>query len=253
LTAGTKAPADPLRPVMTRPLLPPPARPLAWMLTAGCAVIVAGLPVLFAHHSGLDWLDRSVDPRIQGMYGARDDLLRWLARPGELIPVAALTVIIAVACLVTGRVNGAVLAAVSVPGAVELTERVLKPFVGRTKLGFLSYPSGHATSTFALAAVLAVLMLHPPGRALTPVLRLIIPAVAVALACVVSTAMIALGFHYFTDTIAGATVGIGTAAATALVLDLPGPRRWLAAADGQLRKPHPHRSHATLPSDRPPA
>ena len=59
-----------------------------------------------------------------------------------------------------------------------------------------------------------------------------IPAAAVVLACVVSTAMIALGFHYFTDTIAGAAVGAGTVVATALVLDLPGPRRWLAAADG---------------------
>ena len=253
MTAATKAQADPLRPVMTRPLLPPPARPLAWVLTACCAVTVAALPVLFAHHSGLNWLDRTVDPRIQGMYGARDDLLRWLARPGELIPVATLIVIIAGICLVTSRVNGAVLAAVAVPGAVELTEHVLKPLAGRTTLGFLSYPSGHATSTFALAAVLAVLMLNPPGRALTPVLRLIIPALAVALACVVSTAMMALGFHYFTDTIAGAAAGIGTTAATALVLDLPGPRRWLAAAGARLRNPRPHRSHASLPSPRPPA
>jgi membrane-associated phospholipid phosphatase len=253
LTAATKAPADPLRPVMTRPLLPPPARPLAWALTACCTVIVAALPVLFAHHTRLNWLDRSVDPRIQGMYGARNDLLRWLAKPGELIPVAALTVIIAGICLVTDRANGAILAAVSVPAAVELTEHVLKPLAGRTKLGFLSYPSGHATSTFALAAVLAVLMLNPPGRTLTPVLRLIIPALAVAIACVVSTAMIALGFHYFTDTIAGAAAGIGTTAATALMLDLPGPRRWLAAAGGRLRKPHPHRTHATLASARPSA
>jgi membrane-associated phospholipid phosphatase len=76
-------------------------------------------------------------------------------------------------------------------------------------------------------------MLNPPGRALTPVLRLIVPAAAVALACVASTAMIGLGFHYFTDTIAGAAVGIGTVTATALVLDLPGPRRWLAAVGGR--------------------
>ncbi len=208
------------------------------MLTVCCVVIVAGLPVLLARHAGLNWLDRSVDPRIQGMYGARYELLRWLAEPGELIPVAALTVIIAVTCLVTGRLNGAMLAAVAVPVAVELTEHVLKPLIGRTKLGFLSYPSGHATSTFALAAVLAALMLNPPGRALTPVLRLIVPAAAVALACVASTAMIGLGFHYFTDTIAGAAVGVGTVAATALVLDLPGPRQWLAAAGGRLRKLH---------------
>lgn len=235
MTAGAKAPAGPRRPAIIRPLLPATARPLAWVLTACCAVIVAGLPVLFAHHAGLD---QSVDPWIQGMYGARYDLLRWLALPGELVPVAALILIIAVTCLVTGRVNGAVLAGVAVPVAIELTEHVLKPLTGRTKLGFLSYPSGHATATFALAAVLAVLMLNPPGRALTPVLRLIIPAAAVALACTVSTAMIGLGFHYFTDTIAGAAVGVGTVTLTALVLDLPGPRRWLAAADGLLRKLH---------------
>jgi membrane-associated phospholipid phosphatase len=125
-----------------------------------------------------------------------------------------------------------------------LTEHVLKPLVGRTTLGFLSYPSGHATGTFALAAVLAVLMLNPPGRALAPALRLIVPAAAVALACVVSTAMIGLGWHYLTDTIAGAAVGIGTVAATALVLDLPGPRRWLAAAQGRLRELRARRSRA---------
>lgn len=232
MRTGTKAPTGPLRPAITRPLLPAAARPLAWVLVGCCAVIVAGLPVLFAHNSGLDWLDRSVDPRIQAMYGAHYGLLQRLAWPGQLVPVAALIVIIAVTCLVTGRANGAVLAVVAVPVAIELTERVLKPLLGRTKLGFLSYPSGHATSMFALAAVLAVLMLNPPGRARRRVLRLIIPAAALVLACVVSTAMIALGFHYFTDTIAGAAVGAGTVVATALVLDLPGPRRWLAVADG---------------------
>ena len=243
MTADTKAQVQPLRPAASRPLLPAAARPLAWVLTACCAVTVAGLPVVFAHHTGLDWLDRSVDAWIQGVYRTHHGLLLWLALPGELIPVATLIVIIAVACLVTGRANGAVLAVAAVPVAVELTEHVLKPLFGRTALGFLSYPSGHATGTFALAAVLAVLMLNPPGRALTPALRLIIPAAAAVLACVVSTAVIGLGWHYFTDTIAGAAVGIGTVAAAALVLDLPGPRRWLAAADGPLRRLHGRHSH----------
>ena len=85
-------------------------------------------------------------------------------------------------------------------------------------------------------------MLNPPGRALTPALRLIIPAAAVALACVILVGVIGVGVHYFTDTIAGVALGVGTAAATALVLDLPGPRRWLAIADGWLRKLHLRRS-----------
>jgi undecaprenyl-diphosphatase len=242
LSAGAEAQVRPLLPAAARPLLPAAARPLAWVLTGCCAVIVAGLPVLFVHHTGLDWLDRSVDPRVQGMYRAHRDLLPWLASPGTRIPAATLIVIIAVACLLAGRVSGAVLAAVAVPVAVGLTEYVLKPLVGRDTLGFLSYPSGHATGMCALAAVLAVLMLNPPGRALTPALRLIVAAAAAVPACVVSTAMIGLGWHYFTDTIAGAAVGIGTVAATALVLDLPGPWRWLAAADRRPRKLRARRS-----------
>jgi membrane-associated phospholipid phosphatase len=244
LTTAAKVQGRPLREAITWPLFPPAARPAAWVLTVCCAITIAGLPILFAHHSGLNWLDRSVDPRIQGMYRAHHDLLPWLARPGDLIPVAALIVIIAVTCLVTGRLNVAVLAVVAVPMAVELTERVFKPAFSRTKLGFLSYPSGHATSMFALAAVLAVLMVNPPGRALTRAVRVVVPAAAAAVACVVSTAMIALGFHYFTDTIAGAAVGIGTVTATALAIDLPGSRRWLAAASRQLRKLHTRRSNS---------
>ena len=222
------------------------------MLTACCAVIVAALAVLFARHTGLDWLDRSVDPRIQDVYGAHQDLLSWLALPGEPIPVAALIVVIALTCLVTGRANGAVLAVVAVPVASVVAEHVLKPLVGRTAHGFLSYPSGHGSVMFALAAVLAVLMLNPPGRVLTPALRLIVPAAAVALACVIAVIVIGVGVHYFTDTIAGAALGAGTVAATALVLDLPGPRRRLAAADGRLHKLHIRRSHGALASARPP-
>ena len=228
MTAGTESQVRPLRPPVSRPLLPAAARPLAWVLTVCCAVIVAGLPVVFARHTGLDWLDASVDARVQAIDRTRHDLLLWLAWPGKLIPVAALIVIIAVACLVAGRANSAALAAVAVPMAGGLTEYVLTPLIGRTTLGFPSYPSGHATGMFAVVAVLAVLMLNPPGRALTPVPRLSVPAVAVVLACVVSTAVIGLGWHYVTDTIAGAAVGVGTVAATALALDLPGPRRWLA-------------------------
>ena len=44
--------------------------------------------------------------------------------------------------------------------------------------------------------------------------------IAFAVAAAVAAAMIALGFHYFTDAVAGAAVGTGTVLATALLLDL---------------------------------
>jgi membrane-associated phospholipid phosphatase len=236
LTAKAMTQAEGTAQVMIRPLLPAAARSFAWLLTACCAFIVVGLAVLFARHTGLDWLDRSVDPRIQSMYQGQQDLPNRLALPGNPIPVAVTIVVIAVICLVIGRLNGALLAAVAIPAASVLAEHVLKPLVGRTAHGFLSYPSGHGTVMFALAAVLVVLTLPPPrARVLTLTTRLIVPVAAIALACDISVLVIGVGVHYFTDTIAGAALGTGTVAATALVLDLPGARRWLAVANERLR------------------
>ena len=44
---------------------------------------------------------------------------------------------------------------------------------------------------------------------------------------VVAVAVMSLRWHYFTDTLAGAAVGTGTAALLALLIDLPAPRRGL--------------------------
>jgi membrane-associated phospholipid phosphatase len=50
---------------------------------------------------------------------------------------------------------------------------------------------------------------------------------------VVAIGVIGLRWHYFTDTVAGAAVGIGTVCGLALLLDLPVPRRWLALGRGR--------------------
>jgi membrane-associated phospholipid phosphatase len=95
---------------------------------------------------------------------------------------------------------------------------------------------------FALAATVAVLFLIPPRPGKAWALRVLIPAAACVLACVVAVAVIGLLWHYFTDTLAGAAVGIGTVCGLALILDLPAVRRWLARASrcddsqGQARR-----------------
>jgi undecaprenyl-diphosphatase len=112
-----------------------------------------------------------------------------------------------------------VLAAVAVPVAAGLAELVLKPLVGRTLLGALSFPSGTEARVFAVAAVFAVLMADPVRPRIPAALRLA-AAVAVLLAAVaVGVAMVALNQHYFTDTLGGAAVGAAAALATALILD----------------------------------
>jgi membrane-associated phospholipid phosphatase len=60
---------------------------------------------------------------------------------------------------------------------------------------------------------------------------------AFVLGGVVAVGVIGLRWHYFTDTVAGAAVGIGTVCGLALLLDLPAPRRQLDRARRYLPAP----------------
>jgi membrane-associated phospholipid phosphatase len=106
--------------------------------------------------------------------------------------------------------------------AAGVAELVLKPLVGRTLMGALSFPSGTETRVFAVAAVFAVLMADPVRPRIPVAVRLVL-AVAVLLAAVaMAVAMVALDQHYFTDTVGGAAVGAAVTLATALILDRVG-------------------------------
>jgi membrane-associated phospholipid phosphatase len=216
-----------------RPLLAASARPWAGALLACCAILVTVLGVLFAHQSSAGRFDHAVDSQVIARLGGHRGLLLWLAAPGSLIPAGVLCAVIIGACLLTGRLNGAVLAAAAVVVGVGLDEVLLKPLVHRTYWGDVVYPSGHTTAVFALAATVAVLLLSPPQPARAAALRVLVPAAACALAVVVAVAVIGLQWHYFTDTVAGAAVAIGTVCGLALLLDRPTARRWLAWASRQ--------------------
>jgi membrane-associated phospholipid phosphatase len=208
-----------------RPLLGPAARRWACMLLACSAILVAALGLLFAHQTTADWLDHAVDSPIINWLDRHPDLAGWFAFPGSQRPVIALTAVIVVACLLARRLNGAVLAAAAVPAAVAVNDGLCKPLFHRTYLGVLSYPSGHAATMFALAATLAVLLYVPPRSVKARALRVVIWSAAGVLGGVVAVGVIGLRWHYFTDTVAGAAVGIGTVCALALLLDLPAWRR----------------------------
>jgi membrane-associated phospholipid phosphatase len=210
-----------------RSLLPGCARRRAGALLVFCAILVVLLGMVFAHRTTADGLDHAVDSPIINWLAGHPGLAGRLAALGSLIPALALSAAIVIACLLTGRVNGAVLAAIGVPAAVGLNDHLCKPLVHRTYLGVLSYPSGHTATMFALATTIAVLCI-PPQPVRTGPLRVLIPAAACALGCVVGIGVIGLRWHYFTDTVAGAAVGIGTVCGLALLLDLPALRRWLA-------------------------
>jgi undecaprenyl-diphosphatase len=191
-----------------------------------CSIsVTAVLGLLVAHQTQPCRFDRGVDaPLIRWTDGHRG-LGLLLAAPGSLVPAAVLTMLVAMGCLLARRLNGALLALVSVTVAVGLDERVLKPLFARTYLGYLSYPSGHTTAVSALAATVATLILGAPQAAGFRGLRIAVTAVSCMVVCVVAAAVTGLRWHYFTDTVAGAAVGIGTVCGVAMLLDLPQVRR----------------------------
>jgi membrane-associated phospholipid phosphatase len=203
-----------------RPLLGVTRRAWAGLALAACVIVTVVLGLLFNGQTGPDGFDNAVDSPVVAFFGGHRTLLSWLAVPGTLIPATAISAAIAVGCLIARRLNGAVLAVTAVPVAAGLNDGLLKHLFHRTYLGQIAFPSGHTASVTALTATLAVLLLVPPQQAGTRKVRVALVAMACVITATVATGVIGLGWHYFTDTVAGAAVGLGTVCALALLLDL---------------------------------
>ena len=237
--------SSPQRPA-ARPLLSPAARRPALVALAACVAITAFFGLLFAHHAQPSWLDSAIDSRIRAGLGGHRVLLGRVARLGTPVPMAMMTTALVLACLATRRWRGALLVAIAVPAAEVITEYLLKPLVGRTLGGNLVFPSGHTTGVFTLAAVATVLLTGPLRPPLPRAVRWSLVVAACVVASATATAMIALGYHYFTDTVGGAAVAIGTVLATALTLDkLTAPDRHSGPA--RPGRPGPRRLRAGEP------
>jgi membrane-associated phospholipid phosphatase len=170
--------------------------------------------VWIRHGMETSWIDTAVDAKVVAGLGGHPRLLAILVWPGEPVPFTALTVALALACVLRRRYEGAALVAISVPLAAAVTELVLKPLIGATSWGN-PFPSGHVTNAVALATALTVLLARAPRR-----LRLALVFTAFLLAGAVAIGVIGAQMHHFSDTIGGAAVGIGTVLLTALILDL---------------------------------
>ena len=196
------------------------------VLLAACVAAIAVTGVRFPGYGPPGWLDATFDPRFQAQQARFPVLVDWLPRFGELKLVTLVTFALLLACAITRRWRGAVLTALAVPIAIGLTEYVLKPTVGQA-IGE-AFPSGHAASSFALAASFAVLLANPPRR-VSAGIRLLLVLLAVLMATAVAAAIVANGAHTFTDAVGGAATGTGVVLAGALTLD----------ALGSLLRPEP--------------
>jgi membrane-associated phospholipid phosphatase len=220
---------------LPRRLLPRHRRAAAALLAA-CAAIAVGLAVYLAVQSRPAWPDPSLVPWIQNAMGHFPALLWRLPDVGTLGPVTLMTLALIAACAATRNWPGAALAAVAEPVAVGLTEYVLKPYVGGA-LG-QGFPSGHAASMFALAAICAVLLAEPIRSGPFRAARLLLILLALLFAAAVAAAMVAIGAHTFTDAVGGAAVGIGVVLACALALDWVTARAY-RARQGSAAQPGP--------------
>jgi len=199
-----------------QPLLTGAARRRAWLTLTCCVILIAALGPLFAGQTQADGFDHAVDAPILAWLGGHQHLLLWLAAPATLVPAGVLSAIVAVGCLVAGRLNGAVLAVAAVPAAATINDAMLKPVVHRTYLGQPAFPSGHTAAISALAAMVVILVW---SRLSVTALRVLVLVVAGLLVVVVGIAVIGLRWHYFTDTVAGAAVGIATVCGLTLIID----------------------------------
>jgi membrane-associated phospholipid phosphatase len=199
-------------------LLRPAARPLAVAIVVACVLVTAGLGAWFWHETRTDWVDAVVGARLQAGLRGHPHLLAVLVWPGAPVPVTAIAATLALVCALRRRYRAAVFVVVSVVLAAVITERLLKPLIGRTFWSTLSFPSGHVTGVVALATVVTVLLAAASGRVPRP-LRLALAVTAFLMAAAVAVGVVGAGMHYFTDTIAGAAVGTGTVLLTALALD----------------------------------
>ena len=127
-----------------RALLAASARPRAGILLAGCAVLVAVLGAVFARQNTADRFDHAVDSAVITAFAGHFALTLRLAYPGTTIPAIVLSVIIAVACLITGRLRGAVLA--------EIKREVLKSGRAWGMLGGAGF-AGYMVLLFASIAI----------------------------------------------------------------------------------------------------
>lgn len=211
---------------LAAPLLPDRARKPAAIVGLGCLVVLAVLAILSAHQSHGHAIDGAVDRWVVGLR-VPTHIVSLVSLIGGVVQVTALTAALALACLAARRVGGAVLALAGLVLASALTEFALKPLVHRTIHGYLSYPSGHTTGVFALAAAIAVVLLAPRSGRPHPAVRVAAVVCAVVVGCAVGLAVVDLGYHYFTDTIGGAAAGTGAVIGVTFLLDLKVCRRWL--------------------------
>jgi membrane-associated phospholipid phosphatase len=198
-------------------LLPASTRRPATTLVLACVAITTLLGIRYRDQTRAGRLDSAIDGRVRAALAEHPTPLNLVTHLGDPPFVTLLAAVLVAGCLGYRWWRGAALVAIAVPTAAVLTKLLLQPLIHRTLTGGVSYPSGHATGAFALAVACAVLLLNLPR--IPRRTRSLLTVAALLAAVAVAVALVALNFHYATDTIGGAALATAVVLSTALALD----------------------------------
>jgi membrane-associated phospholipid phosphatase len=167
---------------------------------------VAGILLLLVAAAGLYFMVQPgptpVDRVVLDVVAGRHHSAFLVAVSRLASPVVVGTVSVAAAALSVRRDHARSLAVLVGPAlAVLACDWIVKPLVGRTFRGVLSFPSGTVAAVAALA--MAIVLVMPDSW------RWGAAAFGGVVTALVGTSVVALGWHYPTDAVAGVAMGTG--------------------------------------------
>lgn len=201
---------------------------VAWFAGAAvCILVMIGFGLLVSQDrsplGSFDGLGRHAEAWSYG-HPALINVLQGIEVAFATIGMCIWTAIVVAVLLARRLVRPAVFAVV-VMVTTSLLTTVIKTWFGRTRpawqvasdrLTSKSFPSGHASSSAALAGVLIVLAL---GLVTSVALRQALIALALVMWVVVCLDRVFLGRHFPTDVIAGSFLGVAVVIVATLLID----------------------------------
>lgn len=232
--------------MQTPPLVPVRLRrPALFVALAGWLVAVL-LGVLYANGRKADWFDRVLTHGLHEHVAAKGSVMaQVLVSPTTPALIYLVIAAMVVFGLVRRRWELAALAALAPGFCVLVTEVVFKPLVNRQHGGYLSYPSGHTVSSVSAfaVAVLAVTAGWSTRR------RLLAWAAWLLVVVWLAAGLVAMDYHYPTDTIGGFCIALGVVLPGAVLVDVLSSRRAATPTAGPATEPPAATPHAGTSSD----
>ncbi|HEX4721528.1 MAG TPA: phosphatase PAP2 family protein [Pseudonocardiaceae bacterium] len=193
----------------------------------GCALI----GVHYAGRTDLGPFDGAITRTLGAVVGNPKPMGKWAVIPptaptrvlGALSnPVLIYAVIAAVVVFAVWRRRWELAAlAVLAPGLCALVTEVSKPWFGRYHDGYLSYPSGHMSTS---SAALTVALLAVTGGWSRRRRLLAVAGWAIVVFCT-AAGLVAMNYHYPSDVAGGFLLALGVVLPGAVLADVVGARR----------------------------